>query len=56
VHGTSWGVKDILGHKSEDADTTTGYARVFDSTVKKEYLMAINSASANYAERSLSMA
>ncbi len=49
-----WGVKEILGHKS--VETTLGYARTYDSSVVKEYKMAINSVSTNYAERSLSMA
>ena len=49
-----WGVKEILGHKYADADTTLGYARVFDSTAEKEYLMAINSVDANNSERSKS--
>jgi integrase/recombinase XerC len=49
-----WGVKEVLGHRY--VDTTLGYARTFDSTVEKEYQMAIDSTGANYAGRSLSMA
>ncbi|MCX6080477.1 MAG: tyrosine-type recombinase/integrase [Chloroflexi bacterium] len=51
-----WAVKEILGHKS--VETTLEYARTYDSTVAKEYQMAISQSgvrSASYTEKSFSM-
>ena len=51
-----WGVQAILGHKS--VQTTLGYARTYDSTVAKDYQMAISQSgvrSASYTERSFSL-